>query len=350
MVFGRPLLGAGRRPFERVDGAGVDVEVVGVAEGGVEVGVGDAAEAHAARHAQDVGDADGLAGVALGLPLGHRRGLPQVVDALLNEDPHQGRGQALAHRPALERGVQVDAGAVALADDAPPVGHHERGGHSLRRVERGVHRLGDLRGVHPLGEGCNGHRVAHRPHLRPAVGQGAGDVHRLEEDVLGVDGQRDAAVVTVELGGPHHAVGQGQPHAALVLVDLDGGDVRAVLVGAAEEAHVLGREGRVEAGHEDGRAQGLGEARGVVPQRVARRGLVLGVELGLRRAGEHRFAALLGGAVGGQPRGEQYGGGEPRCRGSTRKIRSCHLSPSGARSLAAMAGRPAAADQRRHPA
>ena len=230
---------------------------------------------------------------------GHRRRLPQVVDALLNQDPHEGGGQALAHRPALERGVQVDAVAVALADDAPPVGHHEGRGQSLGRVERGVHRLGHLRGVNALGEGRVRHRVAHRPHLRPGVGQGAGDVHRLEEHVLRVDGQRDAAVVAVELRGPHDAVGQGQAHPALVLVDLDARHVPALLVGSAEEADVLGRERGVEAGHEDGRAQGLGEARGVVPQGVAGRGLVLGVELGFRRAGEHRLAALLGGAVGG---------------------------------------------------
>ena len=300
----RPLRRAGRRPLERVDGAGVHVEVIGIAEVGVEVGVGDAPEAHAARHPQDVGDADPPARVALGLPFRHRRRLPQVVDALLNQDPHQGRGQALAHRPALQRGVQVDARAVTLGDDAPPVGRHERRGHPFRRLERRVRRLRHLRGVHALGERRGRQRVAHRPHLRPGVGQGTGDVDRVEEHVVFADGQRDAAVVAVELRRPHDAVGQGQVHPAPVAVDLDRRDVRAVLVGAAEEAHVLGRELGVEAGDEDGRAEGLGETGGVVRERVAGRGFVLGVELGLGRTGQHRLPIRLGGALGDQPRGE----------------------------------------------
>jgi len=62
--------------------------------------------------------------------------------------------------------------------------------------------------------------------------------------------------------------------------------LRALLVGRGEVAQVLGCKLRFEPGDEDGRAEDLGEAGGVVGQRVARRRNVGGVELERLRAGE----------------------------------------------------------------
>ena len=301
----RPLLRPGRRPLEGVRRAGVDVEMIRVAERGIEVRVADTAEPDAARHAQDVRDADLLARIPGRLPLRHRRGLVELVDALLNQHAHQGRGQALPHRPALERRVHRDARAVALADEASLVGHDERGGQPLGRLEGGVDRLLHLVGVDLGRQRRVGQHVSHRPRRGRRIRQGAPDVNRLEEDVVLADRQGDAAVVAVQLRGADDAVRQGQVDAPLVVVDLAVGDVAPVLVGPAEEPDALGREVRVEAGDEDGRAERLGEARDVVRQRIAWRGDVLGVELRLRGARQHRRALVLLLAAGRRRRGGQ---------------------------------------------
>ena len=199
----------------------------------------------------------------------------------------------------------VMPGTVALADDASLVGHDERGGQPLGRLEGGVDRLLHLVGVDPGGQRRVGQHVPHRPRRGRRIRQGAPDVDRLEEDVVLADRQRDAAVVAVQLRGADDAVRQGQVDAPLVVVDLAVRDVAPVLVGPAEEPDALGREIRVEAGDEDRRAERLGEARDVVRERIAGRGDVLGVELGLGGPRQHRRALVLLLAAGRRRRGGQ---------------------------------------------
>ena len=98
--------------------------------------------------------------------------------------------------------------------------------------------------------------------------------------------------------------------APAVLIDLPPRDVAAVLVRSAEEADVLGREVRVQAGDEDGRAEGLGEAGDVVRERVAGRRDVFGVEFRLGGARQHRRALIVALLRGGKHGHGDGNGGE----------------------------------------
>ena len=67
----------------------------------------------------------------------------------------------------------------------------------------------------------------------------------------------------------------------LIGINLDVGDVAAMFVGRTKEANVLCCEIWIESGDKDRRAEGFGEAGGVVPERVPWRSDIIGVELGL---------------------------------------------------------------------
>jgi hypothetical protein len=82
---GRPLLRPGRRIFERIDGARVVVEVIRVRAVLVVVGILRRDDTQAARHVENVTDADLLPRIAGCLPLGNRRRLVQRVHALLHQ-------------------------------------------------------------------------------------------------------------------------------------------------------------------------------------------------------------------------------------------------------------------------
>src|SRR3989442_15556820 len=90
---------------------------------------------------QDVGNPDLAAQIARILPLGNGRRLPEAVDALLDEDPHQRGRHALAHRPAFEWRVRGDALAVPLSNEASSPRHYEGGSHTCGRLEGSIHCL-----------------------------------------------------------------------------------------------------------------------------------------------------------------------------------------------------------------
>jgi hypothetical protein len=129
---------------KRVDGAGIEIDVIGVSARRVVVGILRRADAQPARHAHQVGYTDLRARIGRALPLRDRRGLVEGVNALPDEDAHQRGRHALSHRPALERRVHGDALAVALGDDASFPRHDERRRHGGGWLESGVERLADL--------------------------------------------------------------------------------------------------------------------------------------------------------------------------------------------------------------
>lgn len=77
-----------------------------------------------------------------GLPFGDGRRLIERVLALAHLHARQGGDYALAHGPGFKRGGGLDAGHVALANDAALVGHHEGRGVGVRQRECRIHRLG----------------------------------------------------------------------------------------------------------------------------------------------------------------------------------------------------------------
>ena len=107
---GRPL----RRPsggvLVRVRAARVEVEVIGIAQRGVVVGILRRTDPQAARHPQDVADADlraRIAGVFCHSGMG--AGSQSLYAPCWIRRPEQRGGEALAHRPALERRRAGDA-------------------------------------------------------------------------------------------------------------------------------------------------------------------------------------------------------------------------------------------------
>src|SRR5262249_23632786 len=69
----------------------------------------------------------------------NRRWPPQVVDSLFDQNSHQCRNKALAHRPAFEWHVLADTWAVTLGDQTSFPSHDESGGHTLGGVEHQGH-------------------------------------------------------------------------------------------------------------------------------------------------------------------------------------------------------------------
>ena len=183
-----------------------------------------------------------------------------------------------------------DAVAIPLADDATLPGHHEGRRQAFGGLEGGVHRGRDLLLVELGGKRLVGQHIAHRPRCGRRVRQRAVDLYRREVDVLGVDRQRRASLVADHAGRPHDTIGERQVNHLVVPIDLAIDHVGALVVGTAEIADVFGDEIGVETGDEHSGTEDLGEAGGVVMQRISRRWNVLGVELELGRTRQHRFA------------------------------------------------------------
>src|SRR5262245_48003481 len=100
--------------------------MVGIARGGVVLQILLGTAAQAARHVQQVCDADLAARVTWSWPLWDRCGLVQRIDALLDQYAEQRRNQALAHRPTGQRRLRRDALGVALREQPPLPDHDER--------------------------------------------------------------------------------------------------------------------------------------------------------------------------------------------------------------------------------
>ena len=124
-------------------------------------------------------------------------------------------------------------------------------------------------------------------------------------------GQRHAALVADLLRGALHAVRQRDVHGAGGAVYDRLAHLRPLVVGAGEEPDVLGGEIGIEAGDEDGRADDLGVAGGVMLQRAAGRRDVGRVELERLRPGDQHVARR---GLRGRARGSQ------RKRGVTRSV------------------------------
>ena len=125
--------------------------------------------------------------------------------------------------------------------------------------------------------------------------------------------QRDASLIAQVNGGAPHAVRERDVHGPGGAIDHRLAEPGALLVRRGEVADVLGGEVGVEAGDEHGGAHDLGEAGGVVFQRVAGRRHVGRVELERLRPGDQRIVGPLRGA------GKSVAGVVGRIPGSIRK-------------------------------
>ena len=218
------------------------------------------------------------------LPLGNRRRLRQLVDALPDQHAHQRRGHALAHRPALERRVRGDARRRIARRSSRPfhvttnaavisaAGSNAASTACFTFAASSPAGSGSVGSTSPIGQGCvEGSGSA----LLTCIGR---EVHRRLSD-----GQRHASLAAQILRRARHAVRERDVHGLGRAIDHRLADLRALRVGAGEVADVLGGEVGIEPGDEHRRAHDLREARRVVLERIARRRHVRRVELeGLR--------------------------------------------------------------------
>ena len=268
-------------------------------------------DAQAARHIQDVADADLLPRIAGCLPLGNRRRLVERVDALLDEDPHQGAAQALAHRPALERGRRRDVLSITLGDNPTLVGDDEGTGHG-RGVECGLDRRLHFGHVHTRGRRTARQHVAHGPRRGLRIGHLRCDDRWLEEDVRLPDRQRHAALAGDVLRHPNRPIRHRHLDGLLLAINLRCPEPRALFIGRREVADVLRGEGRVEPGDKDRSAHDLRVARRVVLDLLARWRQVFGGQFEGFTAGDHRpqggLPILRPEPDGDEPEDEDIGG------------------------------------------
>ena len=280
-----PLLRPSRRPREGIGRAGVVVEVIRIGARSV-VRITGGIDPQTAGHAHEVADADRLTRIALALPLRNGRRLPELVFALLDEHAHQSAGEALAHRPALERRVEIDPLAVALPQKSAPVGDYESERARLRRPEADVESSLDPRPVDLRRPRLVWEEVTHRPRRRLRGRQISRHVAGCEADGVLADRVRNAPLVLVPLRATRHAVRQRERDELALVVDGGVDHMRALIERRGEAAHVGGRVLELESRDEDRRAEDLREARGVMMKRLARRGAVPGVELERGRPGD----------------------------------------------------------------
>ena len=178
---GRELQRPRHRVLEGVDGAGVDERVIRIALVWRVVGIlaGDeAAEPLLMCSRSTMRMA--AARVAGHSPVGHRRRVVDAIDAVLDQQREERRGEALAHRPALELRVLRDAGHVALGDDVALVEDQNAGRQRVGVGEREVNRALQVcarstpcaaavaDGASPIGHGCDGGVGQLRLDRRPA--------------------------------------------------------------------------------------------------------------------------------------------------------------------------------------
>ena len=201
-----------------VDGARVDIEVIGVAPGGVEVRVLRRDKAEPAGHPEQVCNAHGAPWVIWLLPLVHRCWRPQVVHTLMDQLTHQGRREALAHGPTRQACRRVESTLVTLRNNAAFVCDHECCGECLGGIACCHDTRGHLCGIYLGGQRRSGKLVAQGPGVCCRVGKRRLHPHRGEEDGVRSTGQCDASLVPVELGVAGHPVWEGQVHCVALCV------------------------------------------------------------------------------------------------------------------------------------
>ena len=133
--------------------------------------------------------------IFLAAPLLDRRDVVHLQLAALHDDADEGRGDALARRPADLRRVLRPARRVALADDLAVMHDDDRARVVLGLLESPVERGLDA-GVGLIGGGV---RIADRPRLGRGVRKVARHGDRLEVNVGFAARQDRAALVAVEL-------------------------------------------------------------------------------------------------------------------------------------------------------
>jgi len=94
---GLPLQVLARGPLKRIHRAGINVEMVQIADVSIEIGILRGPETQPGRHSHDVADSYRPSGVAFRLPFRYWGGLPQIVHPLLNQDPHQRARETFPH-------------------------------------------------------------------------------------------------------------------------------------------------------------------------------------------------------------------------------------------------------------
>ncbi len=157
--------------------------------------------------------------------------------------------------------------------------------------------------------GLRRQRIAHRPRQGRRVGEPARDLDGCEARRRLAHRQREASLIAQVNGGASHAVGQRDVHRPGGAIDHRLAEPGALLVRGGEVADVLGGEVGVESGDEHGGAHDLGEAGGVMFQRVARRRHVGRVELERLRPGDQ---SIVRAAQGGREIGRGRRGPHPR--------------------------------------
>src|SRR5437899_2216784 len=187
---------------------------------------------------QDVGNANLSPRIPTTLPLRNGCRLQQIVDALLDEHAHHGGSQALAHRPAFERGSRCHALAIALADEASLPRHYEGCCHSCSRLEGGVHSSFDLGSVDLLRQWVVGQRITHGPSLRRGFRQLALDDDWRETDGVLAHWKRHAPLAPKILGGASHAIWQCDVNGLVDAIDHRLCYLRALRVRAREISDV----------------------------------------------------------------------------------------------------------------
>ena len=153
--------------------------------------------------------------IFLAAPLLDRRDIVNLQLSALHDDADEGRGDALARRPADLRRVLRPSRRVALADDLAVMHHHDRAGIVLRLLESPVERGVDA-GVGLIGGGV---RIAERPRLGGGVWKVARHGDRLEMNVALAARQDRAALIAVELRHARRDGGAVNRHRAFRLVN-----------------------------------------------------------------------------------------------------------------------------------
>ena len=245
--------------------------MIRIAECRIVPGVLRRAQSQSARHSHDVHDANFLPWIARRLPFRNRRRLFERVHAQLDQAADQCSGEALAHGPAFERGVDADARCIPLTDDAAFVGDDEGERHRAVRRKRLVHRAGHQCRVDVRRPRRVRQHITHRPRRGRRWRQIRAHDARRERHRVGADGQRDATLTAVSPGNACHAAPECQAHCLRRSVDHGVFHLGAILQRSREKSHVRCRIGRCQPGDEHGAAQRGREARRVVRQRVARR-------------------------------------------------------------------------------
>src|SRR6266571_1643412 len=213
---------------------------------------------------KNVGNADVGARVTWGLPLWNGRRLPQVVYALLDQNPQQGGREALAHRPTFERRESGQPLTVSLGNESASPCHHKRGSHPFSRLEGCVNNLLELRCVDLGRQRLFRQHITHWPLLCRWVRQSALDRYRSEINGTLANRERHASLAPEIFGAACDTIRERDVNCSVGAIDHWLPNLAAFRVRAREISNVLSCEVRREAGNEHCRTHDLRKAGRVV--------------------------------------------------------------------------------------